>query len=268
MPAITLDSQGNPTYETKKPDDEPSKTDSQTTSSSSSSEECSSVTVTNVSELVSLITKDGGDVETTTVSVTDVGATAGCSVTATTAQSTQTGEAPPPPELEDIDGDSMLDATSPGADDAHKGMADMYSQLSSLEANSGMSTVVSSTSSAASSSNQPLSTTDTPANSTISSNQPLSTSETPPESTTSSNPPSSTSETPTTTTPPPDPPSTTTQPPPETTTDKAACDTCSSNLGASDCKADDVQCLIDQCNKDNDCKKCGTPCDQYGGGVL
>ncbi|KAL9023857.1 MAG: hypothetical protein Q9196_006927 [Gyalolechia fulgens] len=45
--------------------------------------------------------------------------------------------------------------------------------------------------------------------------------------------------------------------------DSEACQTCGSNLGASDCSAEDTQCLVDQCKNDDKCKECNIDCDQY-----
>ncbi|KAF2239488.1 hypothetical protein EV356DRAFT_562960 [Viridothelium virens] len=41
------------------------------------------------------------------------------------------------------------------------------------------------------------------------------------------------------------------------------CTTCTNNLGASNCSADDDQCLVDQCKNDTNCQQCGINCDQY-----
>ena len=43
--------------------------------------------------------------------------------------------------------------------------------------------------------------------------------------------------------------------------DSDACKACSTNLGASECSADDDQCLIDQCKADSDCTECGANCE-------
>ncbi|KAL8917004.1 MAG: hypothetical protein Q9208_008222 [Pyrenodesmia sp. 3 TL-2023] len=43
-----------------------------------------------------------------------------------------------------------------------------------------------------------------------------------------------------------------------------ACTACTSTLGASDCSADDGQCLIDQCKADQDCQACGIDCNTFG----
>lgn len=67
-------------------------------------------------------------------------------------------------------------------------------------------------------------------------------------------------EDPHTTDPAPDPAPTT---PPTPDMKSEACKACGSTLGASDCKADDNQCLVDQCKNDGDCKKCKMDCDQY-----
>lgn len=45
--------------------------------------------------------------------------------------------------------------------------------------------------------------------------------------------------------------------------DSEVCKECGSNLGASDCSADDNQCLVDQCKNDDKCKECKMDCDQY-----
>ncbi|KAL6722230.1 hypothetical protein ACLMJK_001337 [Lecanora helva] len=42
------------------------------------------------------------------------------------------------------------------------------------------------------------------------------------------------------------------------------CQTCTGNLGASDCKPDDDQCLVDQCNNDTSCQKCKIDCSSFG----
>ena len=45
----------------------------------------------------------------------------------------------------------------------------------------------------------------------------------------------------------------------------AVCQSCSGDLGASDCKPDDHECLINQCKADTNCQKCGLDCNQFGG---
>lgn len=45
-----------------------------------------------------------------------------------------------------------------------------------------------------------------------------------------------------------------------------ACTSCTSTLGASDCSADDDQCLIDQCKADKDCQACRIDCNTFGSG--
>lgn len=39
------------------------------------------------------------------------------------------------------------------------------------------------------------------------------------------------------------------------------CKECGSNMGASECSADDDQCLIDECKADYDCASCGADCE-------
>lgn len=39
---------------------------------------------------------------------------------------------------------------------------------------------------------------------------------------------------------------------------------CGSNLGASDCAADDGQCLVEQCEADAACQASGIDCSTYG----
>ena len=43
----------------------------------------------------------------------------------------------------------------------------------------------------------------------------------------------------------------------------SACVECTTNLGASDCSADDDQCLIDQCKADTQCQDCRIDCDTF-----
>ncbi|KAL8758247.1 MAG: hypothetical protein Q9184_003986 [Pyrenodesmia sp. 2 TL-2023] len=43
-----------------------------------------------------------------------------------------------------------------------------------------------------------------------------------------------------------------------------ACTSCTGTLGASDCSADDDQCLIEQCRNDEDCQTCGIDCESFG----
>ena len=43
-----------------------------------------------------------------------------------------------------------------------------------------------------------------------------------------------------------------------------ACVECTSTLGASDCSAEDDQCLIDQCKDDTKCQECGIDCNSFG----
>ncbi|KAI4207060.1 MAG: hypothetical protein LQ346_000778 [Caloplaca aetnensis] len=61
-------------------------------------------------------------------------------------------------------------------------------------------------------------------------------------------------------------PTTTETTPPAETPDLSslACTSCTGTLGASDCSADDDQCLIDQCRNDDDCQTCGIDCDSFG----
>jgi len=78
----------------------------------------------------------------------------------------------------------------------------------------------------------------------------------------------STAPSPRTTTPPP-PPKTTAPPPPPTTTTgpdlkSQVCVDCTNNLGASDCKASDGQCLINQCKSDTKCQACKIDCSTFG----
>lgn len=56
-----------------------------------------------------------------------------------------------------------------------------------------------------------------------------------------------------------------TTPPPTSTANMSSpeCTSCTNNLGASNCSADDDQCLVNQCKSDTDCQKCGINCDQY-----
>ncbi|RSL83218.1 hypothetical protein CEP51_004659 [Fusarium floridanum] len=39
------------------------------------------------------------------------------------------------------------------------------------------------------------------------------------------------------------------------------CKACSENMGASECPAEDKQCLIDQCRNDEACQRCVFDCD-------
>lgn len=50
-------------------------------------------------------------------------------------------------------------------------------------------------------------------------------------------------------------------PPPDMSS--PACVNCTTNLGASDCSADDDQCLVDQCKADTDCQQCGIDCNSF-----
>ncbi|KAL9007403.1 MAG: hypothetical protein Q9180_009666, partial [Flavoplaca navasiana] len=52
-------------------------------------------------------------------------------------------------------------------------------------------------------------------------------------------------------------------PAPEPDMESEVCKECGSNLGASDCGADDNQCLVDQCKNDEKCTECKMDCDQY-----
>ena len=55
-------------------------------------------------------------------------------------------------------------------------------------------------------------------------------------------------------------------PPPTTTPDLNSrdCQTCTSDLGASNCGPNDGQCLVDQCNNDTSCQKCKIDCSTFG----
>ncbi len=53
------------------------------------------------------------------------------------------------------------------------------------------------------------------------------------------------------------------EPAPEPDMESEVCKECGSNLGASDCSADDNQCLVDQCKNDAKCTECKMDCDQY-----
>jgi hypothetical protein len=41
------------------------------------------------------------------------------------------------------------------------------------------------------------------------------------------------------------------------------CKACTTTLGASSCKWDDDQCLVDECKADKDCQDCQIPCERY-----
>lgn len=72
---------------------------------------------------------------------------------------------------------------------------------------------------------------------------------------------------PPTTTAPPPPPATTASPPKTTTgpdLKSQVCLDCTSNLGASDCRASDGKCLINQCNSDKSCQACKIDCSTFG----
>lgn len=45
--------------------------------------------------------------------------------------------------------------------------------------------------------------------------------------------------------------------------DSEVCKECGTNLGASNCSADDNQCLVNQCKSDKKCTECKIDCDQY-----
>ena len=63
-------------------------------------------------------------------------------------------------------------------------------------------------------------------------------------------------------------PSSSTAPPPATSSvnlNSPACQTCESNLGASNCAAPDLTCLHNQCKADASCVTCGLDCDTVGG---
>lgn len=71
--------------------------------------------------------------------------------------------------------------------------------------------------------------------------------------------------------PPPPPPTTTDTSPPPTTITQApppdmssqVCIDCTSSLGASNCSANDGQCLVDQCRNDTNCQACGIDCSTF-----
>lgn len=69
-------------------------------------------------------------------------------------------------------------------------------------------------------------------------------------------------------------PTTTDAPPPTETTppatptpdmDSEECLNCSGDLGASNCPAEDLACLHDECRENDNCKKCQMKCDEVGG---
>lgn len=59
------------------------------------------------------------------------------------------------------------------------------------------------------------------------------------------------------------PPPTTIQPPPPDMSSQVCID-CTNSLGASDCSADDGQCLVNQCNSDKNCQACRIDCSTFG----
>lgn len=64
-----------------------------------------------------------------------------------------------------------------------------------------------------------------------------------------------------------DPPPPTEAPPPPPPEEKPKptqdCSACGNTLGASNCPAEDNQCLVDQCKSDKDCIACQFDCDQF-----
>nr|AHG26157.1 hypothetical protein SLF14_123 [Shiraia sp. slf14] len=68
-------------------------------------------------------------------------------------------------------------------------------------------------------------------------------------------------------TPTPAPPVSTFQPP-QPTGPKKECDTCSSDMGASSCGANDLICLINECKANKHCKSCGIDCSSFRPGSL
>jgi hypothetical protein len=87
-----------------------------------------------------------------------------------------------------------------------------------------------------------------------------STSTAPTQSTTSVAPPPSTTAPPPPPSSAPPPPPPPLPPPPSPSMDSAACKDCTNNLGASDCKASDDTCLVNQCKADKSCQACGIDC--------
>lgn len=57
-------------------------------------------------------------------------------------------------------------------------------------------------------------------------------------------------------------PTTTQAPPPDMSSQ--VCTDCTTSLGASNCKADDGQCLVDQCKHDANCQACKIDCSTFG----